>query len=243
MDYTVNYKVDVSKSNEELSDKFAQLIIAGLEQKEEYFTIALSGGSTPKTVFNHLANLYSSKIDWSRIKFFWGDERCVPPTHPDSNYKMVKENLLDKISIPPENIFRIHGEGLPLEEVKRYEIILSSNVNKGNNLPRFDLVMLGLGEDGHTASIFSNRLDIFDTIKYCTVVEQPITQKKRITITGNVINNAKYVVVLATGKNKSAIIRKIIKMEEGYQNYPASFIHLYDGELIWFLDIEAAQFL
>lgn len=125
MEFIVNYRIHKRNTIEELSDDFAHLIINELNEKQGFISVALSGGSTPKKLFTHLAENYKSIINWKRIKFFWGDERCVPPDNPESNYKLAKDFLFSKVEIPEENIFRIYGENNPDEESVRYSKIIA----------------------------------------------------------------------------------------------------------------------
>lgn len=208
-EFIVSSKIIISKNIEELSDQFAQLLIEELSLTKSNFTLALSGGNTPKIIFKFLSEHYRTKIDWAKIKFFWGDERCVPPEDDESNYKIAKKYLFDRISIDPKNIFRVYGENDTEIEATRYSKIILDNVEKVNSIPRFDMIMLGIGEDGHTASIFPNRLDLFSTDKIYAVAEHPASKQKRITITGNVINNARKIVFLVTGESKSKILSTI----------------------------------
>lgn len=237
----MNSKIIVSKNIDELSEHFAGILVHGVDASINFFNIALSGGSTPKAVFDYLTVNYKSKIDWQKVKLFWGDERYVPPDNPESNYKMTYESLISRIEIPPQNIFRIHGENNPVEEAKNYANVIAGNVPINNSLPQFDLIMLGLGEDAHTASIFPDRLELLESDNICATVEHPSTKQKRITLTGKVINNSAKVVFLVTGKNKSKIVDTILNKRSGYELLPASFINPTDGELIWLLDSEAAK--
>jgi 6-phosphogluconolactonase len=238
-EFIVSCKIIVSKNIEELSGYFAQLLMEGVSLSNNYFTLAFSGGNTPKTIFNFLSENYKDKIDWSKIIFFWGDERCVPPTDNESNFKNAKENLFDRLKLDQKNIFRIRGEDDPEKEVIRYSKIISNNVVKENSFPQFDLIMLGLGEDGHTASIFPGRLDLFSSNKICDIAEHPVSKQKRITLTGSVINNAKKNVFIVSGESKSKIVDVILNKKEGFEKLPASFVNPPDGELIWLLDKSA----
>lgn len=241
MEFIVNYKIQISKSIDELSEYFAQLLIDKVNNKKNHFHIALSGGSTPKSIFEYLTLNHQSTIDWHKVKFFWGDERCVPPNDPESNYKMADENLLSKVSIPKENIFRIKGETNPTDEAKRYSELILKILPQKNELPRFDLIMLGLGEDGHTASIFSNQKSLLNSDKIYSTAVHPATGQTRITLTGRIINNASTVVFIATGNNKAKVVNEIINQKDTSKDYPASFIKPHDGELYWLLDKSAAS--
>ena len=204
----------------------------------EYLTIALSGGSTPKRIFNYISSHDTGKTAWRKVRFFWVDERCVPPDNEESNYKMTRLNLLQNIAIPEQNIFRIHGEADPEKEAVRYSNILAGNVPFENNLPRFDLIILGLGEDGHTASIFPGNTALFQSAKICEVATQPTSGQQRITITGSIINNARQVAFMVTGPGKTAIVAQILPDKE--TGLPASFVKPANGKLTWLLDADAA---
>lgn len=239
----MNSKVIISKSHEELLEHFAGILVGGLKNRNDHYNIALSGGSTPKLLNKYLAEKCRFGISWEKIKFFWGDERCVPPDDDESNYKMSYETLLSKIDIPAENIFRIHGENDPEKESARYSEILKHNIPSFNDLPEFDLVMLGLGEDGHTASIFGNSISLFETGNLCAAAGHPLTRQKRITLTGTVINNARQVVFLVAGKSKMSVVDTILNKKTGFDRLPASYVNPDHGELIWLLDEQAAGLL
>ena len=243
MESIVNSKIIISDNTEDLSEQFALILLNGIKNIDGYFHLALSGGSTPKAVFNYLAKNYKRKIDWNRVKFFWGDERCVPSDHTDSNYKLAVDNLIAELEISINNIFRIHGEKIPEEEAINYSNVLLKNIPVENSLPRFDLIWLGLGEDGHTTSIFPNFLDLFETKSICAIAEHPVTLQKRITITGSVINNAAQIVFIASGESKSEVIDTILNKKEGFEKLPASYVNPKNGNLIWLIDKNAACLL
>ena len=204
----------------------------------DFLTIALSGGSTPKRIFNYISLNDNGNTDWEKVMFFWVDERCVPPDNDESNYKMTFLNLFENLAIPEENIFRIHGEADPEKETIRYSSMIAGNVPFENNLPRFDLIILGLGEDGHTASIFPGNTVLFQSAKICEVATHPQSGQQRITITGPVINNASKVVFMVTGSDKANIVAQILQDENS--GLPASFVKPSVGKLIWLLDADAA---
>ncbi|MGO4911917.1 MULTISPECIES: 6-phosphogluconolactonase [unclassified Leeuwenhoekiella] len=220
---------------EDFSEFFKELCSTG-----EEVHIALSGGSTPKIVFDQLASEFGADIDWSKVNLYWGDERCVPPSDDESNYKMTVEHLLSKITIPEANIFRILGEDDPEKEAKRYTNVLRDNLPTLNGIPCFDLVILGMGDDGHTASIFPHQIELWEMPESCKVATHPESGQKRITITGKVINAAKTVAFLVTGASKKEKVSAIINEREDYKKFPASLVAPKNGELIWFLDQDAA---
>jgi 6-phosphogluconolactonase len=204
-----------------------------------YLSLALTGGDTPGEIFNHISGNPAAGIEWEKVRFFWGDERCVSPDHDESNYKMASINLLGQLDIAKDNIFRIHGEGEHELEATRYSTILSKNVPMEGELPRFDIVMLGLGTDGHVASIFPGDTGVFSSDRFCEAVVHPQTGQKRVTISGKVINNARIIVFMVTGKDKAGIVSDI--MADVKTDLPASLVHPADGRLIWLLDKEAAS--
>jgi 6-phosphogluconolactonase len=208
----------------------------------EYFvargaeTVALSGGSTPKLMFQILAEQFREHVSWSRINFFWSDERHVPPDHPESNYRMANEALLSHVPVAPENVHRMHGENPDAAEAaSEYEQVLR-DVTK-QSLPRLDLILLGLGTEGHTASIFPGSEVLHETER---LVAAPWVEKfrtYRITMTLPLINNAASVVFLVSGAEKAQIVKEVL---QGENKYPAQAVRPTQGELIWMLDEGAA---
>jgi 6-phosphogluconolactonase len=238
--------VKIFSSRFELAEKFAEvmanMIIVSANQKKN-ITIALSGGSTPELLYTRLFEKYGQSVPWQNVHFFWGDERCVSPDNIESNFGMARTLLLNKIKIPPANIHRIKGEEDPAVEARRYSEEISQFTLKREGLPVFDLILLGLGEDGHTASIFPGHLELFDSDKICEVATHPVTMQKRLTFTGKVINNADAVVFLVSGKNKSGVIERLFKNDPLALNYPASRIVPVHGSLSWFIDKESGILL
>jgi 6-phosphogluconolactonase len=233
--------LNIFPSPEELAENLA---LDFFEMTQNYrddrkINVAISGGNTPKSLFKVLANRFSTKICWEKINFFWVDERCVPPDDQESNYGMTRSYLLDHIQIPVENVFRIKGEDEPSEEAERYSDIVSGNVGLIDGFPSFDLIILGIGEDGHTASIFPDQFDLLNSDKIYTTAIHPITKQKRITATGLVINNSKWTVFQVTGKSKSKVISKILLQDSDAKLYPAFYIKPKNGNLNWYLDEEA----
>jgi 6-phosphogluconolactonase len=244
MDYTVSYNVFSNK--EELSVYFANLFRKRnkeLLSNKSIINIALSGGTTPKLYLNKLTEPeFIQNIDWSRIHFFWADERMVPPADPGSNYGTIKEILFNKIPIPEENLHRIKGEIVPQLEVQRYGNEIVNNVGKNrNNLPEFDWILLGMGNDGHTASIFPH-VELKENYHNITAVSKnPETGQIRITITESIINNADYVTFIITGKDKAETVFEILKGNK--EKYPAGKINPVNGILEFLIDKEAASML
>ncbi|MGD0341077.1 MAG: 6-phosphogluconolactonase [Bacteroidales bacterium] len=230
----------------ELAEAFAAELAGRINNKAKdgkQFTLALSGGNTPKLLLSLLAEKYNSLVRWENVHFFWVDERCVSPVDFESNFGMTKSILLDEIDIPESNIHRIRGEDDPVKEATRYAQEIVMQVRSEDHLPAFDQVVLGMGDDGHTASIFPGHLNLFDSEKICEPAVHPISGQHRITLTGKVINNADFITFLATGQNKAGIIEKIYKKKAEYVNYPASYIVPSRGHITWYIDEKAGELI
>jgi 6-phosphogluconolactonase len=235
-------KLIIFKSVDQLAAFFTDDLAAKINETPDgrFFSWALSGGSTPKVLFQYLAQNFRKKISWEKVLVFWSDERCVAPDDQQSNYRMTKESLLNYVPIPAANIFRIKGEADPSEESERYSEAVMQIVPSFNNIPRFDFMMLGLGEDGHTASIFPGNLHLFDSKHLFEVAEHPQTKQKRITATGNLINHSATVAFLVTGEAKSEIAYHVLGHQLGSEKLPAAQIFPNNGELLWLMDEKAA---
>lgn len=233
-------ELKIYKDKQEVAQRFSDYFSQRIKQKIP-FHVALSGGSTPKIVFDVLAEKSKDEIDWNTIIFYWGDERCVPPTDDGSNYKMAVEHLLSKITTPKENIHRILGENDPRQEALRYANLLEINMDRVGGVPQFDLVVLGMGDDGHTASIFPHEIGLWDSKDHCAVATHPKSGQKRVTINGKTINGAKEVVFLVTGAGKAEKVKAVIEKTQGFEAYPASLVNPVSENLTWFLDEGAAS--
>lgn len=235
----------IYKNKTLLNEGFTQFIQERiLKKNKEKVSIALSGGNTPKSLFEYWSKYHKTTISWNNISFFWGDERCVPPNDKMSNFGMTNEHLFKHIPVLSDNIFRIQGENIPIEEANRYSQVLDSYLLKSNDVPQFDLVILGLGDDGHTASIFPDQIDLWDSNYNCVVATHPESGMERITITGKIINNARNVVFLVTGDNKAEKVKEIIQYRENFLNtYPAARVNPESKELFWFVDESAGRLL
>ncbi|MFN7926717.1 MAG: 6-phosphogluconolactonase [Blastocatellia bacterium] len=222
------------------ADYFVQAAQANIAEHGR-LTVALSGGSTPKAMFALLATSpYREAVAWERVFIFWGDERAVPPDHADSNYRMTREALLAHVPLPAQNIFRIHGEAEPAQAAAAYAAQLRQFFQTAA-LPRFDLVFLGMGTDGHTASLFPGTSALHagsDEIVVANYVEK--LQSHRITLTSAAINQAHIIVFLVSGADKAVPLRAV--REGAYQPelYPSQLIQPVDGNLLWLLDRAAA---
>lgn len=209
--------------------------------RQPRFDMALSGGNTPQKLFKYLIKKYQDALPWERIHFWWGDERCVSPTSDESNFKMANDLLFSHIKIPYTNIHRIKGENSPEEEAERYAVEMNKYLNRKNGVPVFDLILLGLGDDGHTASIFPDQLEIFEDSRNCVATKHPLTGQNRITLTGKVLKNANRIFFMVTGENKSMRVSEIMNNEEAAKLLPAYYVEPVNGSLIWFLDEQAAS--
>ncbi len=202
------------------------------------FSVVLSGGSTPKSLYALLATPeFCNSIRWSQVYLFWGDERCVPPDHPDSNYRMAHEALISKVPIPKENIFRMKGERSPQDAADEYEqeLIKYFNLTEAT-LPCFDLILLGLGEDGHTASLFPGSIALTETKHLVTAPYVEHLKTHRLTLTLPVLNNSAFIFFLVAGINKAPVLREVLQSESDDNDFPAQKIKPQRGELVWFVD-------
>ncbi len=202
------------------------------------FSVALSGGSTPEKTYQQLAK--QEGIDWQNIHLFWGDERAVPPDHAESNYGMARTSLIEHIAIPSGNVHRIKGELDPAQAAKEYEKELRRHFGERAQYPRFDLIVLGLGEDGHTASLFPNTGALAETKRWVAANFVARLGEWRITLTLPAINHANNVVFLVTGESKAGISQRVLggQLEQGV--LPAEFVQPVEGKVIWLLDKDAA---
>jgi 6-phosphogluconolactonase len=201
------------------------------------FTWSLAGGNTPRQLYALLARPpFVSKLDWARVEFFWGDERCVPPDHPDSNYRMVRETLLDVIQPDPARVHRMHGEDDPSVAVAGYEAALqrSFGLHAGSPPPRFDLILLGMGADGHTASLFPHSPTLRETQRW--IAFDPTAA--RLTLTRPVLNAGAHVLFLVSGANKAARLKHVLAGPD--EGLPAQCIHPAHGRVEWLVDAAAA---
>lgn len=172
--------------------------------------IALSGGSTPALMFRLWAEEFGSMTPWERIRFFWVDERCVPPTDKESNYGMTRDNLLSKIHIPQANVVRIQGENAPEAEARRYEAVVRSMVPEEGGFPTFDIVLLGAGDDGHTSSIFPGQEQLLTAHEAYAVGTHPMSGQQRVALTGMPIIHARRLIFLMTGPKKAPVLADML---------------------------------
>ncbi|NDW11346.1 6-phosphogluconolactonase [Bacteroides sp. 214] len=215
-------KLNVFSSAPETACALIRYIIAILNaEPKKIFSIAFSGGTTPSVMYDIWANEYRDVTPWERIRFFWVDERCVRPNHSDSNFGVMNSLLLSQVPVINEQIYRIHGEADPLGEAKRYSKLVGKLLPKTNNLPTFDLVLLGVGEDGHTSSIFPGQEALLVSPHTYVVSRNPYDGQKRVALTGQPIINAKRTVFLVTGEKKVSAVKDICNPEG---KSPAAYI-------------------
>jgi 6-phosphogluconolactonase len=210
--------------------------------KKGSFTVALSGGNTPKNLYELLAQpSYSKKINWKKTFVFWGDERCVPASDEENNSHMAFIALLNNVPIPAENIFPVPVNFEPAKAAGRYEHMIKTFFKDAD--PAFDLVLLGLGNDGHTASLFPGNAILLEKKALVKEVYLPEKNMYRVSFTPTLINKAKHVLFLVTGKEKSLIIKKIFSASAKQQTFPAQLVKPVSGDLYWFLDKPAASLI
>lgn len=207
--------------------------------------IAISGGSTPKSVFELLATEpYLSRIPWQQLQLFWVDERCVPPDHDESNYRMTNEAMLGKVPLPSANIYRMEGELDPTEAASHYEATLRNAFRlEGAQTPTFDLIWLGLGPDGHTASLFPHTEGLDEMSRLVIANHVPQKDTWRITLTWPVIIEGREVAFLIEGEEKAEMVRTVWAGSYNPENWPAQLIRPASGKLTLMLDSAAAAHL
>jgi 6-phosphogluconolactonase len=217
----------------------AQLVLeasAAALREHGRFVFCLTGGTTPKKLYELLAEpYYKERIDWGKTFILFGDERCVAPTDAQSNYKMAKDALLSKVPVPEKNVLRMPGEMTPpAEGAKAYEQALKA-LFKGF-FPKIDLLLLGVGDDGHIASLFPGTDALKETEKW--VVANFVTKlsSNRITLTLPVLNNARRVLFMVAGESKAGVIKEILRDDLPKNRYPAQMVSVYEGEITWLLD-------
>jgi len=224
------------------ADEFASLAAQAVHRKGS-FCVALSGGSTPKGLYALLASKYAPAIPWRQTSVFFGDERFVLPEHPDSNFRMANETLLSRVPLLPENVFRVHTEEASAEAAAlQYESVVKNYFAlRPGEFPRFDLILLGLGPDGHTASLFPGTAALEE--KHRLVVANWVEKLKaqRITFTYPLINHAACVMFLVSGKEKAQILHEVL--EDSNTELPAQRVRPVSGRLLWLIDQPAAGLL
>jgi len=211
-------------------------------EHQEFVNIALSGGSTPVHFYRALVES-NPGMDLKRIRFFWGDERCVGPEHMESNYGNAFKNLIEPLDINLQNVYRIRGEDDPGQEALRYSNVIQEEVLAIDGEPSFDWIFLGIGNDGHTLSIFPDQIDRWNDPQLCIDTVNPYSGQRRITFTGRLIHAARRITIMATGEDKSEVARKIIFKQGNYRDFPASLVKSDLGIVEWYLDAGSALLL
>lgn len=244
-------KIEIVESVEALTRRAAEEFVNCAEasvRARDRFTVALSGGSTPRSLFQLLVDSgspFRTRVPWEKCHFFWGDERHVPPDHPDNNYRMAREAMFSKISIAPQNVHRIKTENPVAQKAAEdyaQELRAFFRLAQGQ-LPRFDLVFLGMGPDGHTASLFPGT----DALREQTrLVAAPWVEKfstYRVTLTAPILNNAGQIIFLIAGSDKAEALREVLQGSYQPHLYPAQLIRPTAGQLLWLVEKTAARLL
>ena len=238
-------EIKVCKNQEEIFTKSVDMFIEIANQAiaaRGYFSIALSGGSTPKGMYALLASdAYKDKVDWNKVHLFWGDERSVAPDNDQSNYRMANEAMIKKVPIPAENVHRMEAERQDIEQAaKDYEAAIKQVMPFADGeQPCFDLILLGMGDDGHTASLFPHTKVLSENTRTVVVNWVEKFNTNRMTLTAPAINNARNVVFMAAGANKEQPLKEVLSGAPNSDLYPSQLIRPTDGNLVWLVD-EAA---
>ncbi len=229
---------DLARGAAELFVECAASAIAGHGE----FRVALSGGTTPRLFLRLLATRdLASAVDWSHVHLFWGDERCVPPMDAASNFRMASQALIDHVAIPPANVHRMEGERDPDEAAAAYDALLRNVF--GDTSARFDLNLLGLGDNGHVASLFPHKKAVRETARWVVAEFIEEVQMSRITLTPVAINASAIVAFVVCGREKARIVRRVVERSPDIDAVPATAISPEAGRAIWLLDQGAASHL
>lgn len=230
---------DAEAVSQAAADQFIAASSESIEERGE-FTVALSGGSTPGSAYQRLAGAdLAPLINWRKVHLFWGDERAVPPNHPESNYRLARDSFLDKVPIPHANIHRIKTELDPdLAAADYAEELQEVFGEKGP--PRFDMILLGMGDDGHTASLFPGTGALSEARRWVVANYVEVLKSWRITLTPRVFNAARRIVFLVTGAKKAERLKQVLQGERDPESLPAQLVDPRDGQLIWLVDKAAA---
>ena len=246
VEITVSVSPTVLEITRVAAESFTRSAVQAVEARGQA-RIAISGGSTPRTVFALLADAeqpFRARVPWDHLQLFWVDERCVGPDDPESNYGMTRDAMLSKLPLPATNIHRMEGELDPQEAAARYEAELRHAFRlEGAETPTFDLIMLGLGEDGHTASLFPHTSALSEVARLCIANHVPEKDVWRVTLTWPVIIQAREVAFLIEGASKAEMVRTIFAGTYDPETYPAQLIRPANGRLNLLLDSAAARLL
>jgi 6-phosphogluconolactonase len=208
------------------------------------FMLCLSGGSTPARTYELLAERFRLSVDWKEVQFFWGDERCVPPEDPASNFAMANRTMLSRLDLRPDQIHRIRGEDPPEQAALAYEEELRASFGIGEGeFPRFNLTLVGLGDNVHIESLFPGSPALHERERIAVAVEVDAPQRHRVTITPPVVNHSARVMFLVEGEGKAAAVKSALEGPRDCDRFPAQIVDLPNGEVIWLLDRAAASLL
>ena len=241
----INIQPDLAALSKTAAQEFVKTGNKAIKQNGR-FTVVLAGGSTPKEFYNLLASDdFKTQIDWQKVFFFFGDERDVSPASDQSNFKMANENLFKPLEIPKTNVFRWQTEIINAAEVaEQYEkYIRKFFALKPDEFPRFDLVLLGIGDDGHTASLFPHTKALAEDKKIAVANLVKKLNSYRLTLTFPTINNASNIVFLVSGEQKAKTLQKILETEPQPEKFPVQAVKPLDGKVTWLIDKDAAEFL
>jgi 6-phosphogluconolactonase len=235
-------KIRVYDDLDQLAHAAAEVFVERGEQTPGVYRVALSGGHTPIALHHLLsASPYRERVAWERVQFYWGDDRCVSPDDEQSNYRMARETLLDPLGIPAEQIHRMRTELPPAEAADQYEQELRATFNLAEGaLPRFDFNLLGMGPDGHTASLFPHTAALLETERLVVANEVPQMNTTRITLTAPAINASATIVFLIAGGDKADALATVLRGPVNPEEYPSQLITPTNGELLYLLDRDAA---
>jgi 6-phosphogluconolactonase len=242
----MEYSLEIVQGSEALARKAAERFIglaAKARQEHRPFKVALAGGNTSAALYRALSSSYRTQVTWPNIEFFFGDDRAVPPDHPDSNFRLASESLFRPAGIPSRQIHRMRGE---MEDLDAAAELYSEELGPWatDDLPRFDLVLLGMGPDGHTASLFPNSAILEERTRWVVpVFDSPKPPPRRLTLTLPVLNAPHQVIFLVSGKDKAPAVHEVLKGNAPGAQYPAKLVRPGTGRLLWLLDQEAASSL
>ncbi len=225
---------DLAALTREAADRFISLARSAIAAQGR-FTVALSGGSTPRVLYEQLV---TQPIEWRRVHVFWGDERCVPPEHADSNYGMAQRALLSHVDIPAQNVHRLKGELDPAQAAQEYETELRAIFGAA---PRFDLILLGMGADAHTASLFPGTPALHEQQRWVAAQYVDKLKSNRLTLTPPIINGAANVIFLIAGNDKAAALRSVWHAPHDPDRFPAQIVRPPAGHVLWLVDQAASR--